>query len=993
MKFNRLFGILSIAILTITLSPQYSISTPKKPSSTIPSATSPTEDGVDYQLPTPEIVKKVARDITVRISSASNGGSGVLVAKKGNTYLVLTNRHVAGRESQFQIQTPDGQKHTAQPVKNTGINPKYDVALLQFTSPNKYQLATLKSDENQVNPLAIDRTLYSAGFPFDSNDLRFSVGEVSQLSDVPLDDGTQIGYKMNKGQKQLRQGMSGGPIIDVWGSVIGINTIGSHPIVPSYTYFDGSKPIAKLAAKYQQANWGVPIYNFLTQLDANILYGYENFPKVQRQVTPTGYIAKLNRETRQQTVRIETGTRGRNGSGVIVAKQGNTYYVLTAKHVVFDSDGKKLYPNITTITHDQEIYQIQPSEIKLAEGVDLAVVKFTSQTNYLVAKLGNYSPKGNAGVFAGGYPARENIDSPLWQWQLNPGGIENKEDGKFWTQDKNSFSNGYDLIYSSISYGGMSGGPILDTDGRVIGIHGKAEGQKRESKELILGKSLGISIQTFLGLTDRLQVPKLLKISSNSPANLGKQDRDSVIAVWDNIATPQAGSSGAQWIQYGNQLYRTWKMPEAALAFDKAIAQGREYRILGNYGKVLALGGGDNDKALSAIENAIDAVPPNQIERKRYYYLWKYQASILRLLGKYPAALRSIEIAINLEPSDPILLNEQAVILSNNKQQRTAIAIYDKIIVKYPESYVYNNRGVSKYDLGQKQAAITDYDRAIAINPNYSHAYNNRGLVKSDLGQNQSAITDYDRAIVINPNFAKAYSNRGNAKSYLGKNQAAIIDYDRAIAIDPNYAEAYNNRGVVKYDLGQKQAAITDYDLAIAIDPNYAGAYSNRGNAKLYLGQKQAAITDYDLAIDINRNYVEAYSNRGIAKFELGQNSAAILDLDRSIIINPNFADAYNNRGLLKTIIGSERNALPDLERAIQLNPKMSESYACRGFLKEIAGDRRGAIIDYKQAIASNPQLIKDWKKQAESIKKYSASSYQRYQQMIQKLEAGSKII
>ena len=61
-------------------------------------------------------VNRIAKDITVRITSANNGGSGVLIAKKGNTYLVLTNAHVTRRASQFQIQTPDGQKYNAKPI-------------------------------------------------------------------------------------------------------------------------------------------------------------------------------------------------------------------------------------------------------------------------------------------------------------------------------------------------------------------------------------------------------------------------------------------------------------------------------------------------------------------------------------------------------------------------------------------------------------------------------------------------------------------------------------------------------------------------------------------------------------------------------------------------------------------------------------------------------------------------------------------------------------
>jgi tetratricopeptide (TPR) repeat protein len=54
--------------------------------------------------------------------------------------------------------------------------------------------------------------------------------------------------------------------------------------------------------------------------------------------------------------------------------------------------------------------------------------------------------------------------------------------------------------------------------------------------------------------------------------------------------------------------------------------------------------------------------------------------------------------------------------------------------------------------------------------------YNHRGLAKFELGDNQGAIVDFDRVIAIDPQDAEAYSNRGAVKLALGNKQGAIAD-------------------------------------------------------------------------------------------------------------------------------------------------------------------------------------------------------------------------
>jgi tetratricopeptide (TPR) repeat protein len=419
------------------------------------------------------------------------------------------------------------------------------------------------------------------------------------------------------------------------------------------------------------------------------------------------------------------------------------------------------------------------------------------------------------------------------------------------TQDNISFSNGYDLIYSSISYGGMSGGPVFDTDGNVIGIHGKVEEANLNS--------LGISIQTFTGLAAKLRVtPNLLTIVRTNPGELTLEDRENVSTVMNNIPEPQAGDNGKRWLNYANQLYRISKRDKSVAAFDRAIAKGEV--LMGSYGKALSLHKFGQDKlAKIEIDRAIAAVPTK--DRADYYYFWKYQSLIFSRLGKYDEALKSIDTAILLQAKsvnglekDFSLLIEKALILQSHEDYPAAIAIYNEIIRSQPQVLAYFFRGSAKSKIGDPQGANVDYYRAIALNPKSVYASICRELINPELGDKQGAIINYDRAIALNSKDANAYYNRGSAKLEIGDKQEAIVDYDRAIALNPKHTNAYINRGNTKYKLGDKQAAIVDYNRAIALNPKSGSAYYIRGLIKANgLGDKQGGITDINKAADLFR--------------------------------------------------------------------------------------------------------------------------------------------
>lgn len=185
-----------------------------------------------------------------------------------------------------------------------------------------------------------------------------------------------------------------------------------------------------------------------------------------------------------------------SGSGAIVDKQGDTYTVLTAKHVVQNPD------QYFIVAPDEQEYQLDHSTVNSLPDVDLALVRFTSSQTYRVAKLGNSDriQLGTSVYVAGWRHAEPPIETVLLRFV----------GGSIAARPPRPLPEGYQLIYTNVTGFGMSGGPILNEEGELIGIHGQKEGREvfLPNYETITDETnfnLGIPINTFLKVSAHSQ--------------------------------------------------------------------------------------------------------------------------------------------------------------------------------------------------------------------------------------------------------------------------------------------------------------------------------------------------------------------------------------------------------------------------------------------------------------------------------------------------------
>jgi tetratricopeptide (TPR) repeat protein/S1-C subfamily serine protease len=872
---------------------------------------------------------RLARGITARVYSGDNSGSGILVAKNGQRYTVATNAHVVAPGKTYQVQTMDGKIHPAQ-LKHRGDSfVGNDIAILEFRSPANYALAALDLGSTVTSR----ESVFAAGFPFDSQSLTFTTGNVVLVADKPLVGGYRIGYTST-----IRQGMSGGPLLNQQGKVIGILGLGSAILNQAYTYQDGSVPARQTLQQMQQANFALPIATirpFISTVVASaaptpLYQAAPSQPTVKTMLYAanlTGVAAQVDQIAQQTTLLIKSTNSG-NGSGVIVAKQGQTYIVLTAGHVVTNPDTYQV------VTPDGKQYPISPSQIQKFEGVDLALVRFDSSAAYTVATLADYyiGIEDRPLSFVSGFPGVSATKTGKHTRKLTAGTAFSPAMTLIAAQNSYSVANGYELVYSNLSYAGMSGGPVFDHLGRVIGINTAAEAevtinQAGQETELNLGRSLGVPIRTFLGLAPKANLsPQLMKVVTTAPPKLSAAEIDSIQQSLLPAQPPAQNASELEWLNYGNELWRLRKYQNAVTAFDRAIQIKPDF-YQAYYAKGVALDAQDQYQAAVATYDRVTQINP------KFYEAWRQRAVVLDSLKQYPAALESISRAIQLQPDDPILYMRQGQLYLALSRYSEADQAFSQAIKLRPNTFSYGFRAQSRFNLKDYRGALADYSRQVELQPNDYFAYSGRGTINILLGNSAAAIADLTKAIELFPSGNKyrftAYVARGTQRMVSGDIPGAIADYTATIegkANEDMLVQAYLGRAQAYANSKDFPKAIADCSQLIALQPRNAVAYYNRGGFHAQAGNAQSAIADFDRAIALKPDYADAYRYRGATRIQLRDNQGAIADSQKAVSLytaeiarEPNNPVLLINRSLARMNAQDQPGALQDAQKAEQV--------------------------------------------------------------------------
>jgi serine protease Do len=173
-----------------------------------------------------------------------------------------------------------------------------------------------------------------------------------------------------------------------------------------------------------------------------------------------------------QKVTIRLVSQYLSGSGVIVGHQDQKYRVLTCAHVL----GTRNVNEFRLMTPDGQLHPIEQDTTTNFDKLDLALVSFRSKRHYNVikpAQLQNVTIGSSA--YVSGFPNYQYRNSD-WQDTFTLGvQAFHLTSGQIVHLPHKTMEEGYRLGLSNDIELGMSGGPVLNTQGELIAIAGRAK--------------------------------------------------------------------------------------------------------------------------------------------------------------------------------------------------------------------------------------------------------------------------------------------------------------------------------------------------------------------------------------------------------------------------------------------------------------------------------------------------------------------------------------
>ena len=222
---------------------------------------------------------------------------------------------------------------------------------------------------------------------------------------------------------------------------------------------------------------------------------------------------------------------------------------------------------------------------------------------------------------------------------------------------------------------------------------------------------------------------------------------------------------------------------------------------------------GEYGQAISDFSNSIQLYSdkPDLYNKADAYY---NRGTLKGIVMDFNGAIADLTKAIELDPNYARLYYQRAVFRQALQDFNGSLIDYNKLLT------LSINSSLKKKEVmvGASVSADDNPKRFRLDNLSLTDirvlSYNNIGTIKQIFKDFRGSISDFNKAIDINPNDAELYYNKAISYEGLKDFNKAISNYNKAVELNPNYTSVYINRSILKEKLGDLKGACADGKLA-----------------------------------------------------------------------------------------------------------------------------------------------------------------------------------
>ena len=220
----------------------------------------------------------------------------------------------------------------------------------------------------------------------------------------------------------------------------------------------------------------------------------------------------------------------------------------------------------------------------------------------------------------------------------------------------------------------------------------------------------------------------------------------------------------------------------------------------------------------------------------------------------------------------------------------------------------FYSQGLGMLSRDEYAKAVSYFEKATEIDPNYAEAWYQAGFCYGMLGRHTDALKASRQAAKLRPDWAETFVNIGASSFALGQYKDAAEAYKQATKLDSDNADSQYALGLSFNKLNRADEEILAYKRAVALKPDFANAFELLGAA--YFKQKRYA--ESLAAFEQLKTYkpdAKTYNYLGESYYELGKTQESVDAFNNAVAFNPNFDKARFNLGRAYVKLGDKDSA------------------------------------------------------------------------------------